>query len=144
MPQAAGIGCVARTDAASLWFFPWPVEKDVNTSTSPLHHSHFWRLFNQKFTSHLSLVLCTGTLRLQVKLSSQRYTICKDDFPTAGLKTNLLYMVCVKRVNNRPVFYVWTSLIQAQHPLLSVCHSIFRWVVMQSLGLWASFCLSIV
>lgn len=40
MPQAAGMGCVARTEAASLWFLPWPGKEekcksgwDLNTHT---------------------------------------------------------------------------------------------------------------
>lgn len=30
MPQAAGIGCVARTEAASFGVFPWP-EKQLHS-----------------------------------------------------------------------------------------------------------------
>lgn len=33
MPQAAGIGCVARTEAASFGVFPWPEKQEYSKHT---------------------------------------------------------------------------------------------------------------
>jgi hypothetical protein len=53
MPQEAGIGCVARTLAASLWFFPTP-EMRKNVAKSEIYKSNGLQVLGQQLSSWFS------------------------------------------------------------------------------------------